>query len=533
MKTLILSCFNYPADSETLNKNAEIATLIVYSNIKRKRTNFLSKKLERIIYISPFYYPIFGVPWRSRTLLIHFGSTKQKELKNLSLTNVHNLVGDILRYSSDRKQFITFLKRGRKLFPNTPITKKIDVSSIIANHNLGHMIFNKAENLSNPEAISKITLPIRGRIQEFVEDFELFYKMKRFDLENLRYINQLITKTFTLHSSKEELEIQAIENNMHKKLNELLPIIRENIRVIEKSNNLLKRGEEKKYIRERNRLHKLREKKENELRRLTRLEASLNRNIAIRKTKDNRFKLKNKELRKYHRIINDKVIKIKEDEKSISNLDFLYKKTIKELNEDCELKIGNERQKILSLENQRDIKIHQIRDQITFLEKVTDKALNNIIIRIENKTQELDKLIDYSIPVKLEDIHLFYIQFYLIKYSKRNRVRYDFFTPVIININESRFSLVKRKISRFESKLSYLFKPFSEQLSSVIRESIINQLSVDNKLVFTLDEIAGNYNLLTNTNLISELKQGLENLSVKNILSVKEAEQILRTFRKY
>jgi hypothetical protein len=533
LKTLTLNCFNYPIDSEFLSKNAELAVLIGFSEINRKRTSFLSKTLENIQYISPFYYPILGYPWRSRMLLIHQAVEKQKELNYNPLPNIHNILGDVQRYSFDREQYISFLKNGKDLFSYDSKTKKIDVSSIISNHNLGKMIINKSKNQFNLELISETSIPIQEDIAVFVEEFELYYKMIHFDLENLRYLNQVMNQASNLHSSKEELELHIVENNMHQKINKLLPLIRENVRVIDKSNNLQKFSEEKKYMRERNRLLKLKDKNENELRRLTRFEASLQRKIYLKKKKDDyRYKLLNKQLRKYRININNKVNKVKENEKSISSLDVQYREKIKEINEDYSKKIEIERQKILSIEKQRDFDIHRLRDRLILLEKETDKIVNNIMLRIDAQTQELNNFIDLSMPVKIDDIQLFYIQFYLIKYSKRNKVRYDFFTPKLVNINKSKFSAVKRRISGLDGKLSYLMKPFSRQLSSLIRRNITARLSIDDEFVLSLDKSARNHNLLINNGFLSELKQGLEQLSEKNILSLRESEKILRTFGK-
>jgi hypothetical protein len=332
------------------------------------------------------------------------------------------------------------------------------------------------------------------------------------------------------HSQKVEIEIDLVEEKAEMEIKKALPKITKKIRKLEMEMGTSIRKIDKIRVKELSIFSKRKTKLENGLRKsgrqLSRFEREKekrknNRDYPgirfcekqIRDTKKNISEIENN-----LKIYNEKLIKSKS----------YFSDKIDDIKKNYSEKMHMIRQGITDIENDRDKEIQSLNRDISNLEKYTGIILEKIAKQCQDKKVEMEFLSRYIIPVKEKQEITLFVPFYLSKYLSEKNIRYEVLSPVIINTSKSTLSSMKRKFVGLDGKLSDIIRPFSKSLSEIIGNDVTKSLSKEAVFPERIDKEAMNINLLSTDSFPNIIKDGLNELSNKKLITKREIETIMK-----
>jgi len=532
LKYTSISHFNYSLKSQLhLSRNAELAAIIGLALSRRKKKGFLRSIEEKIKYITRFEYPFYIYKRRNKAIILSPSLFDENILNIISTIDIHKFLGEIHRTSKSKRQYIKFLTENINLFKKSRKINQISLDGIMINNDLPSFLVKEAEKVAEKTiSENKMFLLEKEKAELILDRFEDIWKKVQIDYDNLELVADVIDGELEKHISKNDIEINMVEEQADMKISELLPAIKRHNRKIEKEKKLVIRQFEKISKKKTLDLLRLKNKIENELRRRRQQEARFNREKQNKKKKQDKHSEQfwSKELSKCKKEIARLETSFKRCEDDMDKQRVKSSEHIDEIRNLYSEKMNIERQKIIKIENRRDIIIRTLKTNQRRLDELTDKIINDITKQIEMKKLEIEKLEGHLISWKIDDKMMIFTPFYLTRYSSEKEVRYDVIAPQQVNMEKNMMSNVGRKLVGLENNLADNLKPFSIDLSERITKDILERLSKNVKFSSKVDEEAFNMNIFKIEGFSDIISNGLDELVEKDLLNRNEATKIQR-----
>jgi len=531
-KSTSISHFNYSSKSQLhLSRNAEIAAIIGLALSSRKKKGFLRGIEEKIKYAARFEYPLYIYPKFKKVIILKPFLNDENILNIASTIDIHKFLGEVHRTSLSKSEYTEFLAENINLFEKNRKINQISLGGIMLNNNLSLFLVNEAKKEKVVEKIireNNIFSLEEERTKLILERFEDIWRIVQIDLDNFELIVDVLDVELERHASKNDIEMNIVEEQTEKKIEEFIPSIKRHIRKIDREKNTSIKQFEKVSKKKISGLFRLKIKLENELRRRRQQEARFNREKQNRKKRQDKHgeQFWSKELAKCKKEIARLETRFKQCEDDIGNLKIQSSDHIDGIRNLYSEKINIERKKIVEIEDRRDSIIKILQANQRRLEDFTAKITKDIAKQVEMKKLEIEKLEDHLISWNIDDRIVILIPFYLTRYSTGKEVRYGVIAPQQINIEKNTISNVGRKLVGLGDNLSDNLKPFSKDLSEMVTQDILDRLSKDVKFASKVDEEALNINILAEEGFSSMISDGLKELVGKELLNRNEATKI-------
>jgi len=531
-KSTSISHFNYSSKSQLhLSRNAEIAAIIGLALSSRKKKGFLRGIEEKIKYAARFEYPLYIYPKFKKVIILKPFLNDENILNIASTIDIHKFLGEVHRTSLSKSEYTEFLAENINLFEKNRKINQISLGGIMLNNNLSLFLVNEAKKEKVVEKIireNNIFSLEEERTKLILERFEDIWRIVQIDLDNFELIVDVLDVELERHASKNDIEMNIVEEQTEKKIEEFIPSIKRHIRKIDREKNTSIKQFEKVSKKKISGLFRLKIKLENELRRRRQQEARFNREKQNRKKRQDKHgeQFWSKELAKCKKEIARLETRFKQCEDDIGNLKIQSSDHIEGIRNLYSEKINIERKKIVEIEDRRDSIIKILQANQRRLEDFTAKITKDIAKQVEMKKLEIEKLEDHLISWNIDDRIVILIPFYLTRYSTGKEVRYGVIAPQQINIEKNTISNVGRKLVGLGDNLSDNLKPFSKDLSEMVTQDILDRLSKDVKFASKVDEEALNINILAEEGFSSMISDGLKELVGKELLNRNEATKI-------
>ena len=531
-KSTSISHFNYSSKSQLhLSRNAELATIISLAESSRKKKGLLRGVEERLINVARFEYPLYIYPWHKKALMLKPFLNDKKNIKFGSTSDIHKFIGEIQRISMNRIEYTKFLAENINFFEKYRKINQISLGGLMINNDLSLFLVNEAKKekvADNTIRKKTIVSHKEENVKLILDKFGNIWRKVQFDLDNLKFIADILDVELEKHISKSDIEIYIAEEQTDKEIEECTPLIKRQIKKIMREKNITIKQFENTSRKKLSDLFRIKNKLENELRRRGQQEARFNREKQNKKNKQDKHgeQFWSKELAKCKKEIALLETRFKRCENDIDNLKVKTSNQIDVIKNRYSEKISIERKKIVEIEDRRDVIMKILQDNQRRLAELTDKITNDIAKQIEMKKLEIEKLEDYLITWNIDDKRAILIPFYLTRYSSSKEIRYEAITPLQVNIERNTISNMGRKLVGLDDNLSDSLKPLSKDILEIITLDVLTRLSKDVKFASKIDEEAVNINILSEEGFSRMISNGLKELVEKELLNRNEATKI-------
>jgi len=510
----------------------EIASILCLAEEKRGKGGLLKAPLERSSFVSKLYYPMYAVPWRDGCLVIDGLGLVSNTIAYISIPDIEAFISDFKRTSTDRELYRRTLAEYIKTFESFKGEDKVSVDFVIMNKNLLSELsgYVRKENLRMLPDIKMVSPKFDEEIaQEKARKLVEEWERVRVDIEALKSATAVLTEETKSHNQKILEEINQVKEKYAVEINRIKPDVESKIEDLKKKRDteLLKAAKaDEKELAATSREHA---RYEHELRRLAQKVDKCVRQKETYKRRKNKDAASywNSELKKYRKEVSLVKKKILIVSRRIKKIRIEGELKVKELNEKYQEIIEGELNKIKKLEMLRESEINARGREMDELNSKTSAITNSIGKLIESKRLQKSNLEGMVIQLKLDETTLIGIPFYIVRYESERRARYDVYPQMRVKSYEGVLKSIKRAISVFRSKISFLLEPISRELAEYFTKHFLELVDRDERLGEELYELGSSGNLLTDPDLEEVLTKGLKGLKDEGWISQDEFSKIM------
>lgn len=538
-KSVNFQFFNYQSETSFhLSEEAKSAAIIGLLEEKRKKKRIFRGDEEIIKYVTEFKYPLYFFPWNNNFLLLKYYSSKNKILKYGLTIDIHNFIGEIKRTSNDLNNYHEMLKENIDLFKKFKKSDNINLGYFISNNELANLLINEVEKKFDlDESTSGIILDSNesNKIEDKILEFDGIWRKSHLDLENLIHVSDLLKNEFDIITKKNDEEVNVINFQTNKKIAIYIPLLKKLIKKIEKEKKININKIEKPIQKEISNLIKEKIKLENQLRRRKLQESRFKREKLRKIEKQDKHgeKFWNEELINTKKEILSIENKYKFCDKKIQELKIQNSKQIQEMIIKYSEMINNEKQKITEIENNKNNIIKKIHINRAQLEDLTNQIIEDIIKLVNQKKIEIENLKKYIISFKSKTRTVINIPFYLAQFISKNQIRYEVLTPIQVELDNTKFSVMGKRLIGLNENLSNKLKPLSNDILNMINQDVITNIENDSSFALNMDKNAIKHNIISKNNFSINIKIGFNELVEKSLLNQNESSTILNQENKW
>jgi len=505
----------------------EIASILCLAEERRGKGGLLKAPLESSSFVSKLYYPMYAVPWRDGCLVIDGLGLVSNTIAYMSIPDIEAFISDFKRTSTDRELYRRTLVEYIKTFKSFKGEDKVSVDFVIMNKNLLSELsrYARKENLRTSPDIKMVSPKFDEEIaQEKARKLVEEWERVRVDIEALKSAAAVLTEETKVHNQKVLEEIDQIKEKYAVEINRIKPDIEKKIEELKKKRDteLLKTvkankkglaAASKEQARYENELRKLMQKTDKCARQKEAYKRRRNKDVAS---------YWNRELKRYRKEASLVKKKISIVSRRIKKIRKKGESEVKGLNEKYQEMIEGEMDKVKKLEMLRESEINAKKRKMDDLNSKTSTITNSIGKLIESKKLQKSSLEGTIIQLKLGETTLIGVPFYIVCYESERRMRYDIYPPMKVESYEGVLKSIKRAISVFRHKISFLLEPISKELTEYFTKHFLKVVSKDERLEEELYELGSSGNLLKDPNLEEALSKGLKELKDEGWISQDE-----------
>ena len=519
-------------------KNMETAAVLYLaeSNRKKGESQLLKKTDEKLVFVAQTCYPIWLVPYGTSALIFD-GLGNYSHLISCSVTPDAEIFNrDIQKNQNTTEAYTATLSRNIDYFTNFQNVEETRIEGLIATPDLKEALRNylplmkEIRNSSTPQVMLKPTIRSR-EIQDSIRQLTTLKNKIKTDIKNLDKGMKLLNIATARRVKAIKDEIKKARETHHKRVKRAKLTSMRRIQQIQSQYNRKIMRASKKFQKRLLQLRKNQVKLRKALKNLkkeakrceTRLKYSRRHN---RKRSEHQWNLKlkrlNTKLSTFHHHIQVNTRRIRDSENA-QKLELARQRI------QCLARIASANKKFRDLEGSEQAEIIMKRQEIATLEHVSryiTKAMQETIQKKRLFNAQFDEI---ALPRGRNSYRLVYIPFYLLRYEKGERKRYDLYPPSIAG---DIGLLTKMKGSIGAAKVKAMLQPRSEAISKFFNQ-IPALLEKKPMLEKSLTEEGIRNSILLQNNMRTSVRKGLEELKDRNWISKNELQKISKILYMY
>ena len=538
MPTLIVPFVTEEPERERpFTSEMEKAAVLCLAEAKRRKPRILRGAAEEIEFVARLYYPLWGVPWRDRCIIVDGLGLSSATIIASQIPNVLGFTEDLERSSSSFNAFRESLKKHGQTFERLASTKKEVAEAIIgAGPILSTLssLVRQAERVKGEPRTDAVFLPrkfSKEQAERRAEGFINIWTRVRGEVDALRYALQALEEMTEHHKEKIPLEIEQIWGEYEDRISEMKRLVDKRINQLTKRRDRETARASKAYDR------RLKEalRQEGRLRqKIEELKGSLKGQRKRRKEQKRRYPKRSttridNRIESYQRKIRELSRELRELSELKDDIQVEREASLKMIEEEYLALAAREMEKLEILEEARNLEVSERREEIKEAEEASASIKAQIERLIEQKRSDEEKLERRTLPLEVKSTILIGIPFYLVQYRSSRGRRKEIFPPVSAESYEGIIKKLHRAILSFnlDARIQLLLNPRSPELNERIFMNFKKSLRKDTALGGVISEIGTSGNLLKLPDFKEEAAKGMKELLGEGWLNREEVERIL------
>ena len=538
MPTLIVPFVTEEPERERpFTSEMEKATILCLVEAKRRKPRILRGAAEEIEFVARFYYPLWGVPWRDRCIIVDGLGLSSATIIASQIPNVLDFTEDLERSSLSFNAFRESLKKHGQTFERLASTKEEVAEAIIgAGPVLSTLssLVRQAERVKGEPRTDAVFLPrkfSKEQAERRAEGFINIWTRVRGEVDALRYALQALEEMTEHHKEKIPLEIEQIWGEYEDRISEMKRLVDKRINQLTKRRDRETARASKAYDR------RLKEalRQEGRLRqKIEELKGSLKGQRKRRKEQKRRYPKRSttridNRIESYQRKIRELSRELRELSELKDDIQVEREASLKMIEEEYLALAAREMEKLEILEEARNLEVSERREEIKEAEEASASIKAQIERLIEQKRSDVEKLERRTLPLEVKSNILIGIPFYLMQYRSSRGRRKEIFPPVSAESYEGIIKKLHRAILSFnlDARIQLLLNPRSPELNERIFMNFKKSLRKDTALGGVVSEIGTSGNLLKLPDFKEEAAKGMKELLGEGWLNREEVERIL------
>jgi len=526
-----------PERERPFTSEMEKATILCLAEAKRRKPRILRGAAEEIEYVAKLYYPLWGVPWRDRCIIVDGLGLSSATIIASQIPNVLDFTEDLERSSLSFDAFRGSLKKHGQTFDRIASTKEEVAEAIIGAGSILSILSDlvkQAERVREEPRTEAVFLPCkfpREQAERRAEGLINIWTRARGEVDALQYALQALDETTERHKEKIPLEIEQIWGEYEDRISEMKRLVDKRINQLTKRRDRETARASKVYdkklqeaVRQEGRLRQKIEELKDSLKGQRRRRKEQKRRYPKRSTTriDNRIE-------SYKRKVRELSKKLRELSESKEDIQREREASLKMIEEEYLALAAKEMEKLEILEQSRNLEVSEKREEIKETEEASTSIKAQIKRLTEQKCSDMEELKRKTLPLKVKSTIQIGIPFYLVQYRSSRGTRREILPPVSVASYEGMIKKLHRAILSFslDARIQLLLNPRSPELNEQIFTNLKKILRTDSALRGAVSGIGMSGNLLEIPNFKEEAAKGMKELQAEGWLNREEVEKTM------
>ena len=515
----------------------EKAALLCLAEAKRKRPKILRGAPKEIEYIAKAQYPVWGVPWRGRCIIVDGLGLSTATISHTQIPNVAGFTEDLMRTSISFCQFQEALEKHAQTFRHFSSTEKKDLGSLIEEENTLDSLLSLINQVSVAEEAQEdsVLLPPKVLIEEAERSKERLddeWQETRSEILALQYALETLKREKERHKQKASTGIEQTQRNYGERIAETRKTAEKNIAQITRERDQETKNAAKLHEKRLSMTIKEERKVQEKIERL-RLTVEENLRKHERQGKGQKKKPGLDSKTKFYR---EQIGELSKKSRDLSKLTEKTRRegeeTLRKIEEKYRGMVANETEKIESLEKLRDAEVSKGHEAMKKMGENAAKIEYHLSQLMEQKNEDLKRLEETTLPSKMEETTLIGISFYLVQYKTAKEPLVDVYPPVTAAAYEGIIKRIEKKIFSFslETRIQLLLNPRSKALNETLFANLKKKLEKDPTLKENVCQVGRSGDLLEMPRFRDEITEGLDGLIAEGWIDAEEKDNILGVY---
>jgi len=539
---LIPYAIEEPSRESPYTLEMEEATILLFSEAKRRKTGILIGGSEKITCIAKIYYPFWAVPWEDSCIIIDGLGLASSSTIYRKIPDVLGFVEDLNRCSSSFGLFLKTLKGHSRTFQGFRHLRIVPFRSVVGEQSVLEALaraLRESSKLDGEDTLGLAFAPLtisrkqaEVRAQRMIDQWNILND----EVDALFHAIDVLDAESSRHKEKISLEMKEIREDYDSRILKTKKIVDRRVRSLvkekEKAKNKIEKAAERrlrKIIREEDRLKE----------RIERFSLLLHEALDARKRQKKRYpkrstsRIDNK-IAKYRNSIKMLKDRLSELRSAASEIRRETLKKIDEVERKYQLLIEEELNKVKTLEEAKRAEISKRSEMIAQIDSLSSKIESQIRTLIEKKTEDMKKIESKMVQFKIEKTSLIALPFYITIFESSRKVRAEVFPPAIAKSYASTLQRIKRMLFSFslEARMGLLLSQRFPSISKEVFGRLERKIGSDVPFRKALFKVGMSNNLLDSPEFISNVKEGIERLVEEGWVSNDEGERVLEEYLK-
>jgi len=529
-----------PGRQRTFTSEMEKAAILCLSEAKRKKPGILGGPSEEIDYIAKFHYPLWGIPWEDKCIVIDGLGLISVTIVHLEIPNVEEFTEDLRRSRVSYSIFRETLKKHDKTFSGFLSTEEKVMGALVGESSVLKSLIGlidqaeKSKEISNDDVFLVQPKFSGEEAGKRAESLTGEWRRLQAELRALEYAIEALEEELEHHRQRISVEIEQITEGYEERISRMRKPVEKRVKQLmrEKEKELGKaalRQEKrlKEILKEEGRLgHKI-----EEMKRLL--------NTQQKRRKDQKRKYPKRSTTRVDRRIESYKQKLDDLSKRISRWVDLKKQlriegdeTIRSAEKKYFGMAAKEMDKLEILEQSRKLEVSGKQEILREIEDASSAIEAQIRQLAVEKANHMRVLEAKAMPFKVDGTVLIGIHFYIVQYKSHDKTRIEVYPPVTAASYDGIVQRIKKAILSFslESRIQLLLNSRYPDLNDGIFEVFRKNLELDPALREEISKICKSRNFLELQNFRDEVTVGLSGLEAEGWLNAKEKESILNIY---
>ena len=520
----------------------EEATILLFSEAKRRKTGILIGGSEKITCIAKIYYPFWAVPWEDNCIIIDGLGLASSSTVYRKIPDVLGFVEDLNRCSSSFGLFLKTLRGHSRTFQGFRHLRIVPFRSVVGEQSVLEALaraLRESSKLDGEDTLGLAFAPLTlSRKQAEVRARRMIdqWNILNDEVDALFHAIDVLDAESNRHKEKISLEMKEIREDYDSRILKTKKIVDRRVRSLvkekEKAKSKIEKAAERrlgKIIREEDRLKE----------KIERLSLLLHEALDARKRQKKRYpkrstsRIDNK-IARYRNSIKMLKDRLSELRSAASEIRRETLKKIDEVERKYQLLIEEELNKVKTLEEAKRAEISKRSEMIAQIDSLSSKIESQIRMLIEKKTEDMKKIESKMVPFKIEKTSLIAVPFYITIFESSRKVRAEVFPPAIAKSYASTLQRIKRMLFSFslEARMGLLLSQRFPSISKEVFGRLERKIGSDVPFRKALFKVGMSNNLLDSPEFISDVKEGIERLVEEGWISNDEGERVLEEYLK-
>ncbi|MGD8565683.1 MAG: hypothetical protein PVF96_04965 [Candidatus Bathyarchaeota archaeon] len=526
-----------PKRHETFEEVTEKSAIFCLAELERVKSCGIARRRspEEISFIAEICYPFWLVNTGETSFLFDGLNATSQTITYKILPDVGAFLENIKRSSETRQAYTTFLSANMNYFSAVEKEETTTISGLIADPELiqDFMLYSSGPTMTTVDSVFNLvkispTLD-ESLIASILRDLQKVKSRFIDEINDLYASMKLLTTTTREFQKIIRNEVRQVEDDFNEKLRKLKSTIAEEHNRIREEYNyqvtrLVRQLEEKlvNLQEDRIRFEKIEQRM---IREIGHCDAEI-KTCSI--NKDDIGERKWKEERNGHRKkLSEAKNRLKEVEKKIKEIKDEKRLKIFELESNRDKQIRETSKDIIEVESARDARITFSKEEMEKLEDLSSTIINQIAGFAKKREETLESFKKLGAKRKMDEQHLIYLPFYLVKYSSDTEKRYLQIPPSIVN---SVKLSTKFRSALGGSRIKQLLQLRSQKLTSIVNKFpvLLEQNAVFNH---EMQEACKKADILQTERSLEAVRIGLGRLKKEGWLSETEHESFIKALK--